>query len=393
VTSTKPELRPTPTSKPGAIEISAVEAERASVGGLPGLGRVPRRVAPISEPRPAEQVTDDFFIPDFCSTRMVFVVVLISELLSVTLTLARPSPSFFLELARVSLFVLWLALTSATVLCYSRPLLVRLGVARATGAVLLLLLANTALISGAALWFGNTTSLPIFPRDAWPFILRNQGICLIAATILLRYLFVAHEWRRQTRAEARSRIEALQARIRPHFLFNSLNTIASLTRSNPTRAEEAVEDLADLFRATLRESHDRLRLADELELTRVYQRIEQDRLGERLHVVWDVAELPMRALLPGLTIQPLLENAIYHGIEPLDRGGTVTVSGRVKGRQLEITVANPVAPEGAADRTGNRLALDNIRQRLRLAYAEQGALEIDKPPGMYRVTIRFPHEE
>ena len=325
---------------------------------------------------------------------MVFVVVLISELLSLTLTLARPSASFFLELARVSLFVLWLALTSAAVLCYSRPLLAGLRVVRASAAVMLLLLANTAVISAIALWLGTTTELAIFPRDAWSFVLRNTGICWIVATILLRYFFVAHEWRRQTRAEARSRIEALQARIRPHFLFNSLNTIASLTRSDPARAEGAVEDLADLFRATLRESNDRLRLEDELEVTRVYQRIEQQRLGERLRVDWDVGALPMRALLPGLTIQPLLENAIYHGIEPLERGGTVTVSGRVAGRQLEITVTNPVAEDGGgSDRAGNRLALDNIRQRLRLAYGEEGALEIAREPGVYRATVRFPHQE
>jgi two-component system sensor histidine kinase AlgZ len=332
------------------------------------------RASPVAEPRPAEPIADDFFIPDFCTARMVFVVVLISELLSLTLTLARPAASFFVELARVSLFVLWLALTSAAVLCYSRRMLAALGVARASGAVLLLLLANTAAISAVALWLGATTQLAIFPRDAWSFVLRNTGICLIVATILLRYFFVAHEWRRQTRAEARSRIEALQARIRPHFLFNSLNTIASLTRSDPARAEGAVEDLADLFRATLRESNDRLRLEEELELTRVYQRIEQQRLGERLQVEWNVA--------------------IYHGIEPLERGGTVTVSGRVAGRQLEITVTNPVAEGGGgSDRAGNRLALDNIRQRLRLAYGEEGALEIAREPGVYRATVRFPHQE
>jgi two-component system sensor histidine kinase AlgZ len=394
VTSTKPELRPRLTSRPGAIEIPVVEAERPSAAALASVGRVRPRASPVAEPRPAEPVADDFFIPDFCTAPMVFVVVLISELLSLTLTLARPSASFFLELARVSLFVLWLALTSAAVLCYSRPLLAGLRVVRASAAVMLLLLANTAVISAVALWLGTTTELAIFPRDAWSFVLRNTGICLIVATILLRYFYVAHEWRRQTRAEARSRIEALQARIRPHFLFNSLNTIASLTRSDPARAEGAVEDLADLFRATLRESNDRLRLEDELEVTRVYQRIEQQRLGERLRVDWDVAALPMRALLPGLTIQPLLENAIYHGIEPLERGGTVTVSGRVAGRQLEITVTNPVAEGGGgSDRAGNRLALDNIRQRLRLAYGEEGALEIAREPGVYRATVRFPHQE
>jgi two-component system sensor histidine kinase AlgZ len=262
---------------------------------------------------------------------------------------------------------------------------------------------NTALVSEAALFVGGSfgtledIGLPVtmFPREHWPFLLRNEGICVIVAAMLLRYFYVTHEWQRHVRAEARSRIEALQARIRPHFLFNSLNTIASLTRSDPPRAEEAVEDLADLFRATLRDSHSPLRLKEEFELTRVYQRIEEVRLGERLKVRWDVADLPMRAFVPGLTVQPLLENAIYHGIESLDRGGTVTVSGRVVAGNIEIVVTNPVAASrgDGNERPGNRIALDNIRQRLALAYDQAATLTIDQPPGEYRVTIRFPYTE
>jgi two-component system, LytTR family, sensor histidine kinase AlgZ len=326
---------------------------------------------------------------------MVFGVVLIAELLAVTLTLARPSATLFTELAHVSLFLQWLALTSATVLCYARPLLARLTVPRATAAVLLLLMINTAAISAAAIWAGTyAPAASFFPRDDWQFVLRNEGICVIVAAMLLRYFFVRHQWRRTVRGEALSRIEALQARIRPHFLFNSLNAIAALTRSDPPRAEEAVEDLADLFRATLRDSNSPLRLKEELELTRIYQRIEELRLGARLRVNWEVGELPMRAFVPGLTIQPLLENAIYHGIEPLDGGGTVTISGRIVGNRIEISVLNPVAAERNANgRQGNQLALENIRQRLRLAYGDDGALEIDRQPASYRVTIRFPFDE
>jgi two-component system sensor histidine kinase AlgZ len=273
-------------------------------------------------------------------------------------------------------------------------------VGRASAGAFALLMLNTALVSEAALFFGGSLgasglSATLFPREHWPFLLRNEGICVIVAAMLLRYFYITHEWQRQLRAEARSRIEALQARIRPHFLFNSLNTIAALTRSDARRAEEAVEDLADLFRATLRDSHSPLRLKEELELTRIYQRIEELRLGARLKVRWDVAALPMRAFVPGLTVQPLLENAIYHGIEPLDNGGTVTVSGRVIAGQVEIVVSNPVAAarvEGS-ERLGNRLALENIRQRLALAYEEAATLTIDQPTGEYRVTIRFPYTE
>jgi len=210
----------------------------------------------------------------------------------------------------------------------------------------------------------------------------------------LRYFFVAHAWQRHVRAEARSRINALQARIRPHFLFNSMNTIASLTRTSPKLAEEAVEDLADLFRATLKDSDSPLRLKEELELSRMYQRIEALRLGDRLQVRWDIAELPMRALVPSLTIQPLLENAIYHGIETLDGGGTVAVQGRVDGDDLVVSVANPIPTDGRrAAREGNRTALENIRQRLRLAYGDRGRLDVVESPDRYEVTLRFPYQE
>ena len=110
---------------------------------------------------------------------------------------------------------------------------------------------------------------------------------------------------------------------------------------------------------------------------------------------WDVGALPMRAFVPGLTVQPLLENAIYHGIEPLENGGTVTVSGRVVDGEIEIVVSNPVARDGATSdpRAGNRLALDNIRQRLDLAYGGRGSLTVEQQPDRYEVTVRFPYTE
>ena len=262
-----------------------------------------------------------------------------------------------------------------------------------------MLLANTALLSEIAYLVGRSLSQrgfggTLFPTDHWSFLLRNEGICAIVAAMLLRYLFVAHQWRLHVREEARSRIHALQARIRPHFLFNSMNTIASLTRSNPGRAEEAVEDLADLFRATLKDSEKPLRMKEELELTRIYQRIEKLRLAERLDVAWRVNNLPMRAIVPSLSIQPLLENAIYHGIEPLDGGGTVTIEGALEGDDVVISVANPVAKDAnGSGRPGNQLALDNIRQRLRLAYGERGRVEVREEAERYEVTLRFPYDE
>jgi two-component system sensor histidine kinase AlgZ len=340
---------------------------------------------------------DGFFLPNFCDPRMVLAVVLIAELIALTFALARPNEVGFLtELARISVLMQWLGLTSAALLCLTRRPLQRMSTAAATTAVLVLVSLNILALSIAIVWAGRwlgggADALEIFPTEPAPFALRNLAIGLIVTALLLRYFFVSHQWRHHVRAEARSRIDALQARIRPHFLFNSMNTIAALTRTDPSRAEEAVEDLADLFRVTLSDAERLLTLKEELELTRIYQRIEMLRLGERLKVVWDVAELPMRAQLPGLTIQPLLENAIYHGIEPLDKGGTVTIRGERDGNQIRISVTNPT--QGQAEtgaHRGHRIAIDNIRERLKLAFAGRGALEVRQSDGQYEVIVSFP---
>ncbi|MDX1562080.1 MAG: histidine kinase [Gammaproteobacteria bacterium] len=327
---------------------------------------------------------------------MVLGVVLISELLALVFALVQPSTGAFLtELALFSVLMQWLGLTSAALLCAARQPLARGSTAAATTSVLGIVLGNILVLSiGVVIvgrWLGGGASLDFFPSSLWPFALKNLVIGAIVTALLLRYFFVSHQWRRHVESEARSRIDALQARIRPHFLFNSMNTIASLTRTDPARAEEAVEDLADLFRATLSDANRLLSLKEELELTRIYQRIEMLRLGDRLAVKWDVKALPMRAQVPGLTIQPLLENAIYHGIEPLDHGGTVTIRGECDGDTIRISVSNPTTDrDETGPHRGHQIAIDNIRERLKLAFAGQGGLDVDARDGRYEVTVTFP---
>ncbi len=348
----------------------------------------------------ASSVPPAFYLPDFCATQTVLAVVLISELVAIVLTLARQEleHGFWIDLARTSLFLLWIGLSSATVLCYSRPYLARVSVARASLISLALLVAVTLVISEVTYWLGKswfsaleTGVASLFPAEHASFLLRNLCIAFIVSALALRYFFVAHEWRRNVEMKAKSRIDALQARIRPHFLFNSMNTIAALTRSDPGQAEEAVEDLADLFRANLKETRGRIPLKEELEVARIYQRIEELRLGSRLKVSWHIDALPMGTLVPSLVVQPLLENAIYHGIEPLPEGGTVVVSGERKGDVIELRVSNPV-PAGPTSpaRPGNRIALDNIRERLELAYPGRARVDVASGGSEYVVTLSFP---
>ena len=144
-----------------------------------------------------------------------------------------------------------------------------------------------------AYYFGSRAML--FPRSiTGPSWCAMPASRFVVTALALRYFYVTHEWRHNVELQAKARVHALQARIRPHFLFNSMNTIAALTRSNPARAEEAVQDLADLFRANLNEKRNQIPLAEEIDVARTYQRMEQLRLGDRLRVDWKIDSLPHR---------------------------------------------------------------------------------------------------
>ena len=344
-----------------------------------------------------------FYLPDVCRSRAALGVVLIVEVTAIVLALARNSASldFWTDLARTSFVLLWIGLAGAGLLCALRPRLARMSVARGTTFALIAISALVAVISAAAYAFGASEfarglvvpgAQSAVAGSAASFIARNVAIAAVVTALALRYFYVTNEWRRNIEMQARARVNALQARIRPHFLFNSMNTIASLTRSNPACAESAVQDLADLFRANLSEKRNTITLADELEVARTYQRIEHLRLGERLRVDWQIETLPKLALVPGLLLQPLLENAIYHGIEPQPGGGTVNIVGELASGLITIVVRNPVADQ-ASDREGNQLALANIRERLDLLYGDRALVKAGRFGDEYIVTLRFPHIE
>ncbi len=360
--------------------------------------------APDSSPSPtASPAGAAPYLPDLCRPRVALAVVLVAELVAIALSLARYDIvlDFWVDLARTSLYLLWVGLCGTFVLCRARRYLYGLGEAAITAISFGLLICTTALIGEGTYRVGQLVLGPLqntghsfFPEQHWSFLAGSVGIAGIVGALMLRYFYVTHQWRTNVEMEARSRVSALQARMRPHFLFNSMNTIAALTRSDPTLAEQAVEDLSELLRASLVDTGQRIRLRDELEMARVYQRIEQLRLGERLQVLWDTEQLPGNALIPALTIQPLLENAIYHGIEPLPGGGTVTLHGELDGNQVRVTVTNPIDAHVQLTRhAGHRMALNNIRERLQLAYAQKGELKIEVNEHTYRVTLSFPLEE
>ncbi|MBK6453805.1 MAG: sensor histidine kinase [Steroidobacteraceae bacterium] len=359
---------------------------------------------PAAAPERSRVDERDFFLPDFCEARAVLAIVLIAALLGFVLALALARQSghgtFWFDLARTTAFLLWAGLLCAAMLCRSRAWLAGKSLRASIAWSLALMVGTVAVLSEAVYQLGRLWTVrlgapsAILPDSHWSFVLPNVMIAAVVGAMTLRYFYVSQQWRRSVELEARARIHALQARIRPHFLFNSMNTIASLTRSNPVQAEEAIEDLSDLFRVSLSDARAQITLQEEIEIARTYQRIEQLRLGDRLQVRWDVGALPPRCMVPSLLLQPLLENAIGHGIEPLPQGGIVDVRGRLDDGVVTLEVTNP-KPSGTPPplRRGHRMALDNIRQRLDLAFPGRATVEVDVADSRYTVRLRFPRAE
>jgi two-component system, LytTR family, sensor histidine kinase AlgZ len=186
-----------------------------------------------------------------------------------------------------------------------------------------------------------------------------------------------------------ARLQALQARIRPHFLFNSINAVLSLIRAEPRRAERMLEDMAELFRVLMADNRQLKPLADEVELCRRYLEIEQIRLGERLKVEWRNDNMPADALVPPLILQPLIENAVYHGIEPREGVGVLTIDIAANGKQLNIALTNPFHSR-STHVSGNRMAIANIRERLQLHFDAEASLNANVVNQQYIVTINMP---
>ena len=212
---------------------------------------------------------------------------------------------------------------------------------------------------------------------------------LIAVAILLSYFHLRA--RALSPAITEARLQALQARIRPHFLFNSINAVLSLVRSDPRRAEVALEDMADLFRVLMRDNRDLTPLEDEIELCRQYLELEQLRLGDRLTVDWNVKSMPADALVPPLMLQPLLENAVYHGIEPSHTPGTVSINIFLSRGVVHAILKNPYRASGGSHHSGNKMALANVRERLALHFDAEASLDSRVIKDAYEVHIRIPY--
>ena len=320
-------------------------------------------------------------LPDFRNLGVILRVTLLAEALRLVMTvvIAPDLAAAFTQYTAQGLLYETVLLISLALLYALAPWLQR--VSYGSGVAFILALVVVVVL---ALQLGLRAVLPgELPESVW----RSALLAVVVSATLLAYL----NWRhlRLSPSLAESRLMALQARIRPHFLFNTLNSVLGLIREDPKRAETMLENLADLFRAVMADSRALVPFSQELELAKAYVAIEEIRFGARLRVNWSCDAAPADALVPPLLLQPLVENAVLHGVAPLEAGAQISVAAYEDDRNLMVLVRNPIS-EDALIREGNRIALDNIRERLALHFDVEARLKVETVNGEFVVSVRIP---
>ncbi|GAA5005851.1 sensor histidine kinase [Pseudoluteimonas lycopersici] len=314
-------------------------------------------------------------------------VLLAGESLALLLALASGTPGGRLTLfGLASLGVQWVALGTLCTLFLLRRPLARLPSPAVAWICLIILLGMTLLVGSAAWGMLDASAKPLEGKAS--FVLRMLAIALVVGVLML--LTYQNYWRaRQLAVRAKQlELEALQARIRPHFLFNTLNTAIALVHARPDEAERVLLDLTDLFRNALSGSPQVL-LADELALTRRYLEIEALRFGERVQIHWRLPDALPDVSVPSLSIQPLAENAIRHGIEPRPGGGRIDISVNVLDRMIEVVIANDMLANGRRS-DGHAIGLKSARERVMAMTGGHGQVESRIEDGRYLAIMSLP---
>ncbi|HQR50831.1 MAG TPA: histidine kinase [Methylophilaceae bacterium] len=323
-------------------------------------------------------------LPDFRNMGVNVRIMLLAIGMTVIATALRAQTPerTWLELVNLSSAIQPLLLLSLLVLYALNAKLSRLPYAWGVAAVFAVELALVCLSRQLALRsLGEIEVAPL-----WHFLLFTA----IMTGVTLFYFNL--RYRALSPAITEARLQALQARIRPHFLFNSINAVLSLIRSDPKRAETALEDMADLFRVLMADNRKLVPLHSELDLCRQYLALEKLRLGERLQLAWHIDDMPGDALIPPLLLQPLLENAVYHGIEPLHAGGEIDIRIYRNRNEVHLVLTNPYHKE-SDHHNGNNMALSNIRERLSLHFDAEAQLTTHVTQDQYQIHIVIPYRE
>jgi len=336
------------------------------------------------------------FFPDFTNQSITLRFFVGAQLIATILAVARNgelNTASWNDFLLLTAYTQTVALFSIIALKLVAKALKSTGVAIGSVVAFLVLLLIAVGVYEMMLLVLHTTGMTVeSPPDHVTTLARLTIISALIIAVTLSYTVNYQRGHARNETQQQDRLQALQSRIRPHFMFNSMNSVASLISSDPDLAEKALQDLADVFRVLLADARKMVPITAEGELARQYLDIEKLRLGDRLQVKWTASNVPRSALIPSLTLQPLLENAVYHGIEPSFAGGTVDVQLWSEGETLKIMISNPV-PEvtnQARDTKGNRIALDNVRERLYRHFGGKATLQNIEQQGSYQVKISIP---
>lgn len=341
----------------------------------------------MNEPRSIKQNTLPDALPNFRNLGVTLRILLISNGLALlqSLSLASAWADIPLRMMQIAALLTPILLTSLLLLWAAQPQLARLPYLQGVLAINVM----AAGLTLAIYYFGGELYRPLGSADHYFDAARYALLSVMVCGILLMYF----RWRSQvlSRALHEARLQVLRARIRPHFLFNTINAVLSIVRAQPRQAETALEDMSDLFRMAMAEAQDLVPLRQEIELSKRYIALEQLRMGERLRVDWQILDMPNDALIPPLLLQPLLENAVYHGIESLPHGGSINIVLRHSGGELQFKVENPCAARDTMPHDGNKMALQNIRERLALLFDVEARYHVESGNDFYRVEITLPY--
>ncbi len=350
-------------------------------------------------------------LPEFCSWPLLLVAVILAQIGSILLLLGRPDPWSWPALGVLSLFSLWGVLLVQAFWCITGRLLVyavnrsqhydRPGKIGWSLCWLLLWLEAVVLCMFMAqflIFIDHGAGLNLVSRtlDSARLVIITGIFSALLAGLLLRYTAIWQRWNLQTRQQARMELDNLQARLRPHFLYNTLNSIAALVSQRPDAAIDALEDLSDLLRQSLQPKNRLVHLSHEIELCRQYLHLMGWRLGERLQTNWQLdPEIILEDWqIPPLTLQALVENAVLHGIQPLPDGGQLTISAQIYSGNLQVQISNPLAASTTdieAQANGTGTALRDLQRRLDLVYQGRAQLESESDQQRYCVTLELPH--
>lgn len=332
-------------------------------------------------------VPDALLFSALFSERGVLALLVVTQVIAIVLAFSpNASGDMWLHLGVMSLFLHVTVLVSTSCLYLSRGLLKKHTQFIQLSSFIVIYIISTALFSVvfSAIAFDIEGE-----KQLLIFVIRNCVIVFLITLLFVQFLLIYFEKEQQTKALSRAELDALQARIRPHFLYNSLNTAAELTHHDANSAEQAILALAALSQAAMRAGQS-VSLVDEITLTKQYIALETWRFGKRLSVVWQMPCVLPELTMPCLTLQPLIENAICHGIEPSKLGGLINVELHETPHHLTIIVTNPVPEINTSKRPSNGIALANIRARLNIYYQGKAQLTITDKNNLFRVKVALP---